>query len=177
VRTRRLLAVVGLLFAATTGTSCGTVDCSSSKIGDSGVFVGRLTSVHGDNATFSVESWTPARGGALVSPAPVVGSTVVVEYVSNEIRFLHVGRRYAVSVFDGDHGLGSGVHTANSCSGGTVNANGSSIDTSLVSRPIVKRALRAFVLVIVLMLVLLAWITRRSHRARSVTTVSSEDAE
>ena len=160
MRTRRLLAVVALLFAAATGTSCGTVNCSSSQIGESGILVGRLTAIHGGNATFSVESWTPSRGAVLKSPAPVVGSTVVVEYSPSEIRFLHVGRRYAVAVFNGDHGLGSGVHTANSCSGGTVNANGSSIDTSLVSRPLVQRALRGFVLIVVLTLVLLAWITR-----------------
>jgi hypothetical protein len=167
------MVVAGLLFASTTISSCAHSDCS--KSGTSGTVVGTLTSVSGENATFTVQSWTPTPGVALETATPTVGSDVVVRYSSTEIRFLHVGKHYSVLVYENGTGFDSGVHHADdNCSGGTIYANGKAIDTSLWSRTIVRRAIIGFVVFLVVLLVFLAWVTRRSRRRRTSTTVSAD---
>jgi hypothetical protein len=177
---RRILAVVGLLFAATVGGgACGASGpCDGPAPGGSGTFVGRLTAVRGEHATFAVETYAPNPGGPVLTTPPRAAASVDVRYDSDEIKFLRTGRRYSVVVFPTENGPGSGVHHADdNCSGGTVYANGSRIDTSLWSRTIVRRVLLGFVGLLVATLVFLGWVTRRTHRARLRSASESPTAE
>jgi hypothetical protein len=167
-----ILGVVGLLIGATTIASCTHVECSQGIA--SGTIVGMLTSIRGTSATFAVATWTPNPEGPALTTPPVQDANVVVRYTADEITFLRTGERYSVEVSPDGDGIGSGVHRAGSCSGGTIYANGKSIDTSVWSRSIVQRALVGFVVLCVVLLVFLAWITRRNRRAQNASKVVLE---
>ena len=180
VRARGLAVVVGLLLASIAGTSCAGSDVECSMLPSSGTFVGTLRSIQGTSATFTVESWTPTQNDAASTPsaAPVVGASVAVQYSAKEVAFLRVGRRYSVLVYDGDGGFVSSVrHADDKCSGGTVYADGSKIDTSLWSRSIVRRAALGFIVLLLLTLVVLAFVTRRLRDRRARVSVGRPPRE
>jgi hypothetical protein len=84
---RRILVVVGFVFAAMVGGgACGTngqCDYGAGGAGGSGTFVGRLASVRGDRATFTVESFAANPGGAVLASPPRAGESVDVRYDSD----------------------------------------------------------------------------------------------
>jgi hypothetical protein len=175
-RTWSVVVVVGLLLASTTLGSCGgDAECDMSP--GSGTIVGTLTAVRGTGASFAVASWTPNPEGSALTTPPVDGASVVVQYASDEITFLRVGRSYSVAVYPVGDAIGSGVHRAGSCSGGTVYADGKSIDTSVWSRSIVHRALVGFAVFVVAALALLTLFTLRNRRRLLTTRVLKERVE
>ena len=159
--------VVGVLAAATLVSSCdntGRVICDYAQ--DSGTFAGRLVERHGSSLTYRVEALQPSEGAAAL-PQPVRGTLVVVHYENHEEQFLHVGQRYSVKVWPIRHYY-SGVHTANRpCSGGTLHADGTAIDTSLLHQP---HTLRVFLNVVTALAVVgvfvTAWAMRKRRRQR-----------
>jgi uncharacterized protein YcfL len=101
---------------------------------DSGTFDGPLLSLSGSAATFRVDR-VHTNPNARRLPKPTAGKTVVVHYDLGDEQFLRVGKRYTVKVTwvggtSATRQFVSGVHTADHvCSGGTVYADGSAIDT------------------------------------------------
>jgi hypothetical protein len=129
----KVALVVGALAATTLVASCSTTGTTTPRVmcdyaQDSGTFVGRLVGRHGSSVTYRVEAVRPSEGAAAL-PQPVRGTLVVVHYEAHEEQFLHAGERYSVRVWP-INGFFSGVHTADRpCSGGTVHADGTAIDT------------------------------------------------
>jgi hypothetical protein len=167
MRVRSILVAAILLLGCTTVTSCSHAICDPAPT--AATFVGRLATVRDDTATFAVETVaTPDRTDAApVGVVPLAGKSVAVRYSDDEQRFLRVGRRYAVMVWLDEATFVSGVHHSDDpCSTGTTYADGSAINTSLWSRPIVRRVGTGFVLLVVLALATLAWFTRRIHRRK-----------
>ncbi len=140
MRIRVACIILGLLLVGSVVVSCAGhsgrrhVICDFAL--DSGTFEGRLVTRTGPGVTFMVERVHPnvaaVRTGSRV---PVAGRQVVVHYDAGNEQLLRVGRRYKVKVWwlgDAQSRLRfvSGVHVANRpCSGGTVYADGSAIET------------------------------------------------
>jgi hypothetical protein len=127
----------------------------------------RLVARHSSTATYALESVTPSSGdlGALRGPALRAGQQVDVHYPSDQARFLRVGHRYDVSLWWINGKFQSGVHVASDvCSTGTLNADGSKIDTASALHHLLKWIVTALIVLPVLALVILAAITRRRHR-------------
>jgi hypothetical protein len=126
------------VLVALTTASCtkSRVMCDYAPFDDT--IVGTLVARHGPTATFAVESTTPGPSAPASRPkAPTIvnGTRLAVHYPLDQVRFLRVGHRYRVSVWWFSGRFESGVHVgADVCSTGTVNANGSAINTSSWSR-------------------------------------------
>lgn len=162
----RAFAVVAVMCVAPTLlASCGdTTECS--KTGPDATFVGRLTSVRSGAADFTVATVTIEPGGPRAH-VPVAGTSITVVYGNAQEKFLRVGDRYEVSeAWIGGQNV-SGVHVANdACSGGTVHADGSRIDTSSATA---RRARHLALLIglapVAALTVLAVWlVTRRRGR-------------
>lgn len=167
MRTRRqVLALLGLLLAATLVSSCVTQRVKCSMAPDAGSFVGSVVEIHGSAVTFRVE--TVQRNTSAIAaefPRPVEGHHVVVHYQDHDEQFLHVGERYSVKVWP-INGFSSSVHTANhACSGGTVHADGTAIDTSLLRQPHARRVFLVSVAALAVVgLFAAAWMLRKRRR-------------
>ena len=160
-------ALLGTLVATSFVTSCTpTVECSMAP--DAGTFVGRVEEKHGSAVTFLVQSLQqePAAAPAKLH-SPVEGQVVVVHYDKHQEQFLHVGQRYLVTVWWIGHYY-SGVATADiPCSGGTVHADGSAIDTALVHQPYLRSVLYKILIALAgVGLVVAAWALRQRRRQR-----------
>jgi hypothetical protein len=134
------LVLLGVLLAGSLVASCGSsggkrrVICDYAQ--DSGTFVGRLLTLAGPVATFTVERMHPnAAAVSTGRKVPVVGLPVTVHLDAGNEQYLRVGRDYKVKVWwlgDSPSKLRfvSSVHVAKQpCSGGIVYADGSAIAT------------------------------------------------
>ena len=161
-----VVAIVSLVVPSGLLASCSAVDCS--KTGNDATFVGRLTAIRPGAAEFTVETVTIEQG---FSPAhvPVAGTSITAAYADGQERFLRVGDRYQVSEAWIGGGFASGVHVASdACSGGTVHADGSRIDTSSVTGKRARHLAIALVLAPVgALIILAAWLFVRRRGRRS----------
>jgi hypothetical protein len=133
------VAVIVLLF---TGLHGGAASCPASYVSPTASFVGTVLAEHGADIDYRIETMLPGRifeGGA-GAPSVHPGQRVTVTYTGGDARFVHVGHRYRVDVFGSAHDrLTSGVRTAGECLNaaegvGTFHADGSAIDTGLLTR-------------------------------------------
>jgi hypothetical protein len=95
-------------------------------------FIGPVLSKGGGGAEFRVDRVLHVTDGEEFDPK----GSITVDYWSGDEQFLEVGERYRVSVWsdrEPSPAYGSGVHRAgeNCGGGGTLHADGSSIDTAL----------------------------------------------
>ena len=158
------LLVTGVAIAP--WTAAAATSCGDGK-GDSEI-VGRLTRVDSATATFSVEASTPGEHRRANAPLPARGTNLPVLFYDGDEQFFRVGQRYDVQVWWDDGRFTSDVTTAEDiCGYGTTrHADGSAIETSLLSRPHVKRVLLATVLAPALILLILAVWLRSRHQKR-----------
>lgn len=160
------VAVIGLSLML---TSCGESEAKCSSAPSAGDLIGTLTRRHGSHAEFLIESIrptsTPPPAGA---PALVVGTHVRVHYGDSTAQFLHVGSRYAVEMWWHNAEFWSDIHTADwPCSGRTVYADGSSINTSSWARARVREFVYVFAACVAgLVAVVATRHTRRIQRRR-----------
>ena len=169
----RVVLVVG--FVATAALIPSRTASATTCAPNVGTFVGRIVAIDGSSITYLVESFEPSDFEfAPASPKPIVGDVVVVHYGRYDGELLRVGRRYSVTVrpkvtvWPAYNGFFSDIHTAGGvCDGGTVNADGSQIDTALVRQPHVRRWFFEFVAVSVgLVLLTSVWAVRKRRRQR-----------
>ena len=159
------IAVVALVFAM---ASCGQSGVKCSVIGDAYQFVGSVVSHHGNHAEFVIDSMLPTAGPRPIdAPVLAVGERVKVHYDGSTAQFLHVATGYDVGVFWLDNEYWSDIHTADRpCSGRTVYADGSSINTSLWARSMVREAVYVIALIVV-GVVAVRGLRRRRFRERA----------
>ncbi len=169
MRCRVFAGLLGVLCAGALLTSCTPSHSKCSMAPTAGTFVGTLIERRGSTATFRVVRVVP--DGRDASPIrPEAGRLAVVRYERHEEQFLRTGDRYLVTVWPDPKGNGffSSVHMANhDCSGGTVHADGSAIDTSLRHQPHLHHVVFAFAAVLAALALLVgAWMagTRRRQR-------------
>jgi hypothetical protein len=134
-----------------------------------GTFVGRVVEINGGSVTFRTATFRPSGYSVDTNgvPTPTPGHLVVAHYGHDDEEFLHVGRRYSVTVWPGDKAFSADVATADEseCGGGTVNADGSQIDTALVHQPHVRRLVFELLLAsAVVALAVAAWAARKRRR-------------
>jgi hypothetical protein len=144
-----LIVLVGLAAVAGTSQANTAPSCTARA---SLPFYGTATAKAGDLVTFTVDrvpNSPPAAAAAGPAPAPgqdqsgyapssnqpdlSPGSPIAVRYGSGTAKYLQVGKQYSVSLYG--PGLG-GTYTSSvgsGCGEGTVYADGTAIDTSLVS--------------------------------------------
>jgi hypothetical protein len=165
---RTLTLLGGSLLAMGILASCSPrVMCDAGL--DAGTFIGRVLEKHGSTVTFRVETvQREPSETSLDVRGPVAGTAAVVHYEKNEEQFVHVGARYAVRVWPVEAGYFSGVHTANhTCSGGTVYADGTSIDTALVHQPHLRHVLLEYLAGLAAAgLIVAGWAVRKRRRQR-----------
>lgn len=165
----RWLTFGALLLAPLVLTNCSRADCSKSTPTDT--IVGRLSTRRGSTATFSIasvrQSSTQARS-APYPPALTSGQTVSVQYFGDHAKFLRIGSTYLVDVYWVGY-FRSDVHVSSDpCSGGTVYADGKSIDTASWTRSHVSEIVALFAAVPLILLVVLATAIGLRRRARRV---------
>lgn len=103
--------------------------------------VGRLSSLHDATAMFRVESSSAGEHRPVGTPLPAPGSNIAVAFSGGD-EFLRVGESYAVPLWwDRGHFVSSVSTAEDMCGVRTRHADGSAIETSLLSRPEVKRLL------------------------------------
>jgi hypothetical protein len=147
-RVGRWLTVGGLLVASLTVAACSPGTCSS--VPPTLTIQGRLVAREGSTATFVIGSVPPPtnpRSSTRVPPVLKPGQTVAVEYYGDTAKFLDVGTRYRVALYWSGSRFESAVHTADSCSGGTVYADGRSIDTRSWGRAHLREIIAVVLLV------------------------------
>jgi hypothetical protein len=168
VRGRWAFALVAALALLIVAAACSPprTECDYAAFADT--MVGRLVARHGSTATFLIESVTPVASGPGVGSAPALAARhrVSVHYFGDQAQYLRVGRRYAVNMWWLSNQFESGVHVANdACSTGTVNANGSAINTSIWLVSWVRAAAVLVPVSVVLLAVAgAAWAIRRRRR-------------
>jgi hypothetical protein len=132
---RSVAIVVALLAAAvlTPATPAGACSLTAPAF----TLTGPATAKQSHVVTFRVdkiESDFGTNTQPLPGGAPSIGSSVDVKYWDGDEQFLRVGNDYLVTAWSDstDGQYGSGVHTAedNCGGGGTVNADGTEIDTA-----------------------------------------------
>jgi hypothetical protein len=168
-----LLGVGGFLLSPLTLTACST---SCDKSAPTVTIVGRVTVRSTSKATFSIESVSPSTNVTPDPATPVLapGKNVTVRYFADHAKYLRVGTRYRVDLFwDGAGSFESDVHTSDEpCSGGTVYANGSSINTASWTRSHITEIVLALVLAPVALAVIVLVIVRmilRLYRRRALS--------
>jgi hypothetical protein len=136
---RCVAGCVVLLLASLVAVGGQTMAADACSLAASGgQFTGVATSKTGGVVTFSVDDVAPRTPGPGASVANIVpGSSVEVVY-GDVARYMRTGVRYQVTVFGprNDGTLSSGIAVAQDrgCGGGgTVYADGRSIDTSIIS--------------------------------------------
>jgi hypothetical protein len=159
------LVFVSAAIAIAPWTAAAGTSCSDGK-GDVAI-VGRFLRVDDATATFRVEASSIGEHRSPNAPLPAQGTNVPV-FFSGGDEFLRVGQRYEVQLSWIDGRFVSSVATAEDiCPGGTTYADGSAIETSLLSRPHVKRLLLAIVVAFVVIVGLPAiWLRQRRQRRR-----------
>jgi hypothetical protein len=167
VSRRSVRAVLALSFLAMTTlvVSCGgrgrvICDYAPPAYTVKGPLVGRQGSV----ATYLIDSVWRSQSGFREPPKLLAGQRVNVRYEHGQAQFLRVGDRYRVTLWwISDAGFWSGVHMGDeACSGGTVYADGSPIDTSLWVRSWVRNGVAiAGAVLFVLILLLTSRVIRR----------------
>jgi hypothetical protein len=127
---------IGTLGLSLMVASCGESMAKCSFVPTAYEFIGTVFERGGNHAEFVVDSLRPiSRTPPLGTPSLDVGQHVKVHFDGSTAQFLHVASRYEVSVWWQNHEFRSDIHTADRpCSGGTVHAGGSSINTSLWAR-------------------------------------------
>ena len=170
----RLFAAVLLLGATAIApwTSAVATSCGPGT-GDAEI-VGRLMRIDGATATFRVDTSSRGRYLSPGAPVPRTGTDLAVFFYGGDEQFLRVGQRYVVHVWWDQGRFTSDVKTAQDpCAGGTYHADGSRIETSLISRPHVKQVLFAVAIVPPATLLLLAiWVRRRHNRRGRVESAA-----
>ena len=164
-RFQTIVVVVALALAPTLLGSCGA-ECSGDTTGYDATIVGTLTALHPATGVFTVESAQSERPPGVATHVPSVGASVAVHYADGQEWFLRVGRRYQVGVSWNGKTFESGVRVADEpCSGGTVYANGSAIDTSRIAWLEVHHVITVVALAPVLLLAAISlWLWRRRRR-------------
>ena len=158
-----VLFVTGFAIAPWTvaaATSCGD---GNGEV----AIVGRLSSLHDATATFRVESSSVSEYRPAGTPLPAPGSNIAVAFSGGD-EFLRVGESYAVPLWwDRGHFV-SNVSTAEDiCGVRTRYADGSAIETSLLSRPEVKRLLLVIAVALFVTVGLPAiWLRQRRQKQR-----------
>lgn len=135
-------------------------------------FIGAVVERDGDLVTYEVGQPVTIEG--IVPNNVAAGDRVVITYGGGEARFLHRGGAYRVDAFGADQPWRSGIAQARECpeaehGSGTVHADGSSIDTGLLTRdgigPYVGRVVLTTILLLAASAVaLVLW--RRHQRPR-----------
>ena len=172
----RSVAVVGLLSTPAALTACST---SCDKSAPAQTIVGLVIARTDSAATFSIESVSIPRGAASEPAAPVLvrGRTVEVSYFADHAKYLRVGTRYRVDLsWNRTDGFASDVHTSDEpCSGGTVYADGSSINTASWTRSHIVEIVLAVVLapiaLAVIVLIVLRTLLRIYRRRRGLSDI------
>jgi hypothetical protein len=163
----RVFAISGLLLTAIAiapWTAVAATNCGDGK-GDVAV-IGRLLRLDDATATFSVEASSRRERPYLKPPLPARGTNLPVVFSGGD-EFLRVRQRYDVQLWWSENHFVSHVPTAEDCGGGTRNADGSVIETSLLSRPEVKRALLVIAIALFVTVGLPAiWFRQRRQQRR-----------
>ena len=156
-----VLSTVIVRTAPASATSC---------VAPVGTLVGRVVEIDGRSVTYRVETFhTSGYGVPRRSSDPIPGHLVTVRYGRYDHEFLHVGRHYSVVLGPADDGFVSQVDTAGShvCAFGTLNADGTKIDTALIRQPHLRRRFFEFVAAsVVFGLLTSVWAIRRRRRQR-----------
>src|SRR5580765_7485951 len=147
MRTRLNAVLLGSVLAATALVVFSFPASATTCAPNVGTFVGRIVAIDGSSVTYLVESFKPSGFEfAPESPKPIVRHVVVVHYGRYDGELLRVGHRYSVmvrpnvTVWPAYNGFFSDIHNAGGvCDGGTMNADGSQIDTALVRQPHLRR--------------------------------------
>jgi hypothetical protein len=158
--------VVGSTAIATAPWTAAAATSCSGGIGEVEI-VGELSRLDGGTATFRVEN-ASFRHSSPGTPLPATGSSVAV-FFDDDVQFLREGERYDVQLWWYDRRFISSVTTADdTCGVQTRLADGSSIETSLLSRSDIKQRLLVTAIAFVAFVVLPAiWIGyRRRQRQR-----------
>ena len=131
-----VLVLAGLFFGEGFSSS---ISCNTMAIVPSATFVGEVVAIDGSTVTYRVDEVLDAPVDLTrPTPAVAVGQEAVVHYSGGDERFLDTGERYRVDVYGSSDDLRSGVHNAGECTNsvsgtGTVHADGTAIDTKLLS--------------------------------------------
>lgn len=165
-----LVCIVGSVVSAALLGSCARTVTDCSEVGWDATFVGRVTAIQPAAAEFTVETVT-AEPGSQTAHTPVAGKSIAVHYDGGQERYLRVGEEYEVSEAWLGGRFVSGVHVGgDACSGGTVHADGSSIDTTSATARRMHRIevglLAAPVVALVVLGACVRW--RRRRRTESV---------
>jgi hypothetical protein len=164
------LVVSGALIATTGNPS--TEGCAALVASPRSTFVGEVVAKDGAAATYGVdELLRDETNPADDNPFQLGrGQLVVVRYHGGDQRFIHHGQSYRVVAYGSADDLGSSVHTAGECDGGsgtgTRHADGSVIDTGLLTRDGIAPYLpwlAGGALAIAMVAVLVRWRIRRKH--------------
>jgi hypothetical protein len=175
---RAIGSSVGVAIAAF-GLSLMVASCGESKSKCSSAqtayrFIGTVLERGGNHADFVVNSIrpissTPPPGMPLLTAGQHVKVHFDWDLDGSTAQFLHVGSRYDATLWWQNDEFWSDIHTADRpCSGGTVHADGSSINTSLWARSRVREVVYVFTPVAVALFATpcVRSVQRRRRRAR-----------
>jgi hypothetical protein len=169
----RVLAVLGLFLAGVAiapWTAAVATSCGDGK-GDAEI-VGRLTSKRDATATFRVETVKAGPHPSANAPLPAPETSLPVYYYDGDARFLHAGQRYDAQIWWDEGRFTAHVTTAEDLcgGGGTLHADGSAIETSLLSRFDPKQVGLVMGTPVVILFALVIWLRRRDRRRRELAT-------
>jgi hypothetical protein len=151
-------------FAIAPWTVAAATSCSDGN-GEVAI-VGRLSSLRDATATFGVESSSASEYRSADTPLPKAGTNIAVAFSGGD-EFLRVGKSYAVPLWWDQGHFVSSVSTAEDiCAVRTRYADGSAIETSLLSRPEVKRLLLVVAIALFVTVGLPAIWLRQRHQQR-----------
>ncbi len=145
-------------------TAAAATSCGDGK-GDVAV-IGRLLRLDDATATFSVEGSSRRERPYVKPPLPAPGTNLPVVFSGGD-EFLRVRQRYDVQLWWSENHFVSSVSTAEDiCAVRTRYADGSAIETSLLSRPEVKRLLLVVAIALFVTVGLPAIWLRQRHQQR-----------
>ena len=178
MRVRVLVVLVLLLtgLAIAPWTAAAATSCGDGK-GDAEI-VGRLTSLRDATATFHIESVKVGPHPRPSAPIPAKQTSLPVYYYGGDTRFLRVGQRYDAQIWWDDGRFTAYVTTAeDTCGGGgTLHADGSPIETSLLSRLDWKQVLLVVGTPVAILFVLVIWLRHRDQLRKRRNDVALRSA-